>query len=65
MRDYFKFIALIAFFLIVMGLVSGCATTGPVHVSESMQRAQWKTQHCGLGVSSDECESLWQKARTP
>ena len=35
----------------------------PIVVSESMQRALWKTKHCGLGVSFEACEAMWRKAK--
>jgi len=35
----------------------------PIVVSESMQRALWKTKHCGLGISFKDCEARWRKAK--
>lgn len=64
MGTLFKALALVLFIVAVLG-VTGCATPqrGPVALSESAQRAKWKGQHCGLGVSFAECEERWQKER--
>jgi len=49
--------------LALMLLAACAASRGVIRVSEGMDRALWKTKHCGVGVSFEACERAWMERR--